>query len=256
MLSVLGPVAGAKGRCVWKDALGDLTEVAFVPSFHYLRSQPAEIPVFVDHDSSWRWGSCEYLERDKRGLWGAARIDADVASLLADGPWFWSAGVSCLPLGDSPVYKYAVRLRELSLTRHPADRTLAPIVWSEGDIAGGSTPVHGPPMSMYWRDTWQRASEAMIDRRYRLVRSTDIVEVDPLDDVSECLTNGGSMEDAADIVRKRSAPPVRNRTPGPVSHIHGHPLSREMSDVVAKALSDPGTEHLPPGDRILAYLAG
>jgi hypothetical protein len=253
VLTVLGPVVTSKGVCVWKDALGDPTEVAFVPAFHYLRSQPADVPVYFSHDSTWRLGSLEYLERDKRGLMGAARLDADVASLLEDGPWYFSAGPRCLSLGDS-LYKYAVRLREVSLTRNPADRTLRPVVWARGDLARGECPAFGPPMSTYWRDTWKRAEKAMTDRRYRLVRSTDIHDVDPLDEVSEALTSGATLAEAAAIVHRRSAPPTPPRT-GPVSTIHGHPLSREMSEVVALALSDPATEHLAsPSDRILAYL--
>jgi hypothetical protein len=250
-VTVIGPIVNGAGVCVWRDGLGDPTEVAYVPSFHYLRSQPADLGVHFDHDESWRLGGGRnvYLERNKRGLAAVAVLDSDVGGLIEDGPWYWSPGVRYLSMGDSPVYKYGVKLRELSLTRNPADPTLRPVQWAGGDLSRGECGALGPrglPLPMC--ETWRRAAEELGMRRYRASSKTvDIFDVDELDDVSECLTSGGTLTDAAEVLRKRSAPPA---APVGRTTLFGHPLSPEMSKLVDDALHDPTTEGWAITDRI------
>jgi hypothetical protein len=221
VLSVIGQVLRSDGWTLSADDLGVVDDVAWVPAGAYLAEQSPDLGVHFGHDRSWRLGTVGYLERsDRLGLMAVATLDADVGDLLADGPWFWSDSITCKRRGQALVRTDAL-LRELSLVRETGNCGTRPVVTVPGDIARGSAP-QPRHMPMAWDDTWTRAAEAMSSLRYRHLLHTPIFDVD----------GPAADQEMSD------------------SFLFGHRLTRAMADVVADALADPATEHLPIRDRI------
>lgn len=208
MLTVLGQVVAPEGLAVHLDALGDAASATIAPALAYKRHQAVDLPVYLDHDTSWRLGSGKYLLRSERlGLMAVAVLDADVEDLLADGPWFWSDSITSHRLGDT-LYRTSVELRELSLVRATANCRTSPVVWANVDIAtsGGGAQ---PPMRLAWRSVWERAAQALEGQRYRrAAQHLSIVDLDPLDPVSEILTD-------PDAARQRAAARPTRPSPTP-----------------------------------------
>src|SRR5262249_48101909 len=137
--------------------------------------QRRDIPVYMDHDETWRLGTVEHLERSKRlGLLAFARLEVDVADLLADGRWHWSDGITSYRPGDTR-HRENVELREGSLVRATANLGTGAVVFSTDERAPRSMP-------MAWDDTWERGVAAVQSRRYRRAADTlDVVDLDVLD---------------------------------------------------------------------------
>ena len=208
MISVLGQVVGPEGFKLYFDGWGDPEDVIVLTADSFLRSQPLDLPVYWRHTPDLgTLGGVQYLERSKRfGIVACALLDISPAS-LGDGDWYWSDGTTCREM--SSIFKRAGALRELSLVQRTANCGTSPVVWAEGDLSRGECPAYGPPMSLFMRDVWDRAKEAITDRRYRRAKTLDIIDIDPLDDVSEALTAGKSLAEAAGILARSSTPPTR-----------------------------------------------
>jgi hypothetical protein len=180
MLTVIGQVATRLGLVRQVDLAGDV-DLWQLPAGSYLRDQPADLPLLMRHDRSWRLGTVGHLERSAAdGLMMVGQITSgdDLADLLADGPWYLSAGVRTVPMGGTE--HGLARMHEVSLTRSPANCGLKPVRWSRSDLAldSGSQPA-GLPLN--WHDTWGRAHEAMSARRYRNAPDRlTVVDVDEL----------------------------------------------------------------------------
>jgi hypothetical protein len=211
MLTVIGQVIRPDGWTLQANALGQVDEVAWVPANAYLSDQPPDLAVHFDHDRSWTLGQVGYLERsDRLGLMALATLDADVIDLLADGPWYWSDSITCKRNGQA-LERTDALLRELSLVRRTANCQTRPVVAVPGDIARGTAtqPRHMP---WTWDDTWQRAADDMVGRRYRRNLHMVIHDVDP--------------------------PPVRNGAAytGPRVRWFGQELGGELAEAVIDAI--------------------
>lgn len=204
-ISVIGQVCSSAGLVQEVDRAGD--PIPWVmPANSYLRSQPARIPLYFDHDHSWEIGSVGHLERSRRGLMAVGRITADVGDLLSDGDWWLSDQVWCRAVG--PLEKGHATMTELSLVRRTANLATRPVCWSRGDIATGSAGE--PQMPLFWRDTWHRAAERMSAQRYRVApKHLEIHDLDPLGIVDELLTDPVA---ARKLARSAPVPKVKATT--------------------------------------------
>lgn len=213
MISVLGQVVSPEGVKLYHDGWGDPEAVVVLTADSYLRSQPLDLPVYWRHDPDLgTLGRVQYLERSKRfGIVACALLDISPA-WMGDGDWYWSDGTTCREM--SSIFKRAGALHELSLVQRTANCGTSPVVWAEGDLSRGECPVYGPPMTLFMRDCWDRAQQAITDRRYRRTKTLDIFDVDALDPVTEALTAGKSLSEAADILALSPTPLTADRRQG------------------------------------------
>jgi hypothetical protein len=109
-----------------------------------------------------------------------ATIDDDnLASVLSDGPWYWSEGVRLVRSGKPLDFTHGV-ISEVSLVRSTANIATRAVCWSRHDLAtdAGGRPIGLPLM---WHDTWRRAHERMSKHRYRNAPSRmTILDLDPV----------------------------------------------------------------------------
>jgi hypothetical protein len=188
-ITVLGQLVAPAGRAIHYDTLGAPVSVSFTEPLAYQRHQPADLPVYFDHDASWRLGRVTYLERSQRhGLVAAAELDADIGDLLAEhGPWYWSDRVVSRRASQT-LQRSDAQLRELSLVRSTANCGTKPVASAPSNA--------GPPRTLpsWMHDTWRRAAEAISAARYRRADSTDIFDVDPLDIPDEWKTDRSAAQ--------------------------------------------------------------
>ena len=219
-ISVLGQVVSPEGLAQYANSLGVVDDVSYVPAAAFLEHQPLDVPVYFDHDRSWRLGSVKYYERalQRYGLLAVGLLDADVGDLLADGPWYWSDSITCERFGQS-LYRGAAVIHELSLVRRTANCQTAPIVWSEGDLSRGTAGE--PAMNVMWRGVWSRAAEAIGTRRYRSDPTLPIIDLDPPDEVDAAFADPAGVHRLAG--ERRRAAELTTSALGPRTYRHAYP---------------------------------
>jgi hypothetical protein len=228
MISLIGQVVAHHGLVNGVDPVG-APEPYTLPANAYLRDQPAGLGLFFDHDTSWRIGDVEFLQRSRAdGLMMVGRVVRDdLADLLLDGDWYLSDGVNCRATG--PLMKGHAQLREISLVRRSANVGSRPLRWARSDLGAdaGSEPGNMP---LNWYGCWTRAHEAIAARRYR--RTPDrlaIVDLDPLGYVDEILTAPAATLAAARRRAEAAKPRPPVEPPGPLVRLHGVLLDARRS---------------------------
>jgi hypothetical protein len=162
-LTLIGTVATPGGYVEHVDLVGD-TKYSRTRAMSYQRQQKADLALHFDHDETWRIGTCCALIRSRAaGLVAVARIDSDIESMLDDGPWYFSDGITSERSGTFGE-RSNVSIDELSLTRTPAIRGLSPVRWAHGEIGSASAPGRMP---LDWYDIWQQAADTVSAARYR-----------------------------------------------------------------------------------------
>jgi hypothetical protein len=223
-LTIVGQLATVRGDVQKWDRAGQPHPFT-MQSTSYLRRQASDIPVYFNHDTTWRLGTVTYLERSRStGLLAVARLDADVGDLLADHQWHLSDGVIGLPAG--PLRFGQIKIREVSLVGQTATLATKPLCWSRSDGAPGHLPL-------LWHGTWKRAQEAMVGSAYRRrADHTVIFDVDPLSVADEVLT---------DPVAARQRMAARPPAPAPSNPLKAAPaaVKPRSHPVRRQALADP-----------------
>ena len=179
MISILGQTATPQGFARQVDLAGD-ADLFTMPATAFRPLHRPDLPLLMQH-SDWQVGDVRYLERSRSdGLLALATIEDDTFSdLLADGPWYLSAGVRATPAKMPNEYE-DIRLKEISLTRRPAVRGTRPLVWSHHDVTkgGGGQPSD---MALNWRSAWDRGAERLVGARFRVAPKYLVIhDLDPL----------------------------------------------------------------------------
>ncbi|CAN5484777.1 hypothetical protein BH10ACT3_BH10ACT3_20680 [soil metagenome] len=203
MLTVIGSITTKAGLVQFNDGYGGVRPMELAAA-SYQRRQRADIDLHFHHDVDWTIGSVLALERsDALGLAAVARIERDdLADLLEDGPWFFSAGVRCVPVDRHGITKGYAKINELSLVRSPASLGIAPVRWTRADIEvdDGGRPRD---MSLYQHGTWDRVHQSLVGAKYRSApTSMQIHDVDPLSFADEMRTDRvAALDEAERLVR-------------------------------------------------------
>jgi hypothetical protein len=229
--TVLGQIIAPNGWAHHTNTLGEVVRSSVCEPIAYQRHQPADLPVYFAHDDTWRLGRVRHLERSNRfGLVAVATLDADVADLLADGPWYWSDRMTCRHVSLTPQRSDA-QLVEVSLVRATANCGTRPVVSAPGDLLDGE-PRTG--LTLWQRDTWQRAALAVEATRYRTAPDhLDIVDLDPLDLVDEWRTDpdAGKARLRATIDSRQAAKlaPVSRTVDDQFGRVYRHSLGGRVA---------------------------
>ena len=214
MISLIGQIVSPLGLAQHVDLAGQVHHSA-MPAEAFLRAQPAEVPVYFDHDDTWDLGGrVVHLERSRAGgLLAVATVgNADLGDLLDDGPWFLSARTNTWADDQMPGARTCAQLVEVSMVRETANMAALPIVWVHGDIATTGAPL--APMPSSWRSAWSNAHQSLRASRYRAApEHLEIVDLDPLDQVRTVDQADELMAQLEAAVIRTTPTPRRTRPP-------------------------------------------